>query len=228
MAVEYRIINIGTLSHNLLWQESGAVRTQHATVTLVIDGQRRILVDPSLPGNILAAKLFERTGKGLESVTDVFCTTLRPDARRGLSVESLGHAEWFCGEDELEWYSQRLEATNDSAERLDAEETENIEKEIKLLQRFRPAAEKFTAQVSLYPLAGPTPGCSGLLLTPPTQTVVIAGPAAPTAEHVEKGMIWDKCVDKKMAMESLTDLLELADVIVPGFDNVMFSPRRWM
>ncbi len=24
------------------------------------------------------------------------------------------------------------------------------------------------------------------------------------------------------------DLLELADVIVPGFDNVVFSPRHWL
>ena len=228
MAVEYRIINIGTLSHNLLWGESAGVRTQHATITLVTDGQRRILIDPSLPANILSAKLFERTGKGLDSITDVFCTTLRPDFRRGLSAESLGHAQWFCGETELEWYSQKLEGLNDTAERLDAEEVANIEKEIELLRRFRPAPEKFSEQVSLYPLAGPTPGCMGLLLTPATQTIVIAGPAALTAEHVEKGMIWDECADKDAAMESLTDLLELADVIIPGFDNVMFSPRRWM
>ncbi len=228
MAVEFCIINIGTLSHNLLWQESAAVRTQHATTTLVIDGDRLILVDPSLPGNILAAKFFERTGKALESVTDVFCTTLRPDFRRGLSAELLGHAKWFCSETELEWYSQRLEALNDTASRLDAEEISNIEKEIELLNRFKPAAEKFTEQVGLYPLPGATPGSAGLLLTPPTQTIVIAGPAVLTAEHLQRGMVWDESADKDEAMNSLTDLLELADVIVPGFDNVTLSPRQWM
>ncbi len=228
MTVEYSIINIGTLSHNLLWQESAPARTQHATVTLVSDGPRRILVDPSLPGNILHAKLAERTGAGLENITDVFCTTLRPDSRRGLEGEGLAHAKWFTSETELEWYSQQLEAANETAERLDRQASANIAKEIELLRQFAPAPDKFTEQVSLYPLPGPTPGCAGLLLTPPTQTIIVAGPAAPTAEHVQRGMIWEQCSDKDQAMTSLKDLLELADIIVPGFDNAMLSPGRWM
>ncbi len=56
MAVEYTIISIGTLSRNLLWDESARIRTAHATTTLVSDGKRRILVDPSLPGQILEAR----------------------------------------------------------------------------------------------------------------------------------------------------------------------------
>jgi glyoxylase-like metal-dependent hydrolase (beta-lactamase superfamily II) len=228
MSVEYNIISIGTLSHNLLWQESAPLRTQHATITLVSDGERRILIDPSLPENILQAKLNERTGQGLKSVTDVFCTTLRPDSRRGLEGDMLAHAKWFANATELEWYSQQLEAANETAERLDPQEASNITKEIKLLQRFTPAPDKFTEQICLYPLPGPTPGCAGLLLTPPTSTVVIAGPAVPTAQHVQRGIIWEQCADKDQAMTSLKDLLELADIIIPGFDNAMVSPRQWI
>ena len=226
MPVEYRIISIGTLSHNLLWNESTAARTQHATTTLVTDGERRILVDPSLPGGILEGRLFERTGQTAKSITDVFCTTLRADFRRGL--EAFDHAEWWCSEMELEWYTQHLVALADSAGRLDSEEAENIEKDLALTGRFRPAPDKFSDQVGLYPLAGPTAGCAGVLLTPATSTVIIAGPAAPTAEHIERGMVWEQCSEKDKAMQTLVDLLELADVIVPGFDNVVFSPRHWL
>ncbi|MBN1554442.1 MAG: hypothetical protein JXA11_06835 [Phycisphaerae bacterium] len=226
MAVEYRIISIGTLANHLLWKETAPVRTQHATTTLIEDDSRRILVDPSLPAQVLEARFFERTGQKLDSVTDVFCTTLRPDARRALPA--LPHARWWCGEAELEWYSRELLAMRDSAERLGSADAEGVEEDIALAKRFQPAPEKFTEQISVYPLHGATVGCTGLLLTPATTTIVIAGPATATREHIEKGMVWEHCADKDQAMESFTDLLELADVIVPGFDNLVFSPRRWM
>ena len=70
------------------------MRSQHATTTLLEDGDRRILVDPSLPPAILAAQFFERTGQQLDTVTDVFCTTLHPGSRRGLLA--LEHAKWWC------------------------------------------------------------------------------------------------------------------------------------
>ena len=227
MSVEYSVISIGTLSHNMLWNEPRAVRTTHATTTLVTDGDRRILIDPSLPGKVLETRLFERTGHGIDSITDVFCTTLRPDSRRALN-ETLGEANWWASQRELEWYTRQLEDLRESAERLENLDVENVEKELAVVRKFRPALEKFSSQVSIYPLYGPTPGCCGLLLTPPTATIVIAGPTAATAEHIERGMIWKECTDKEPAMESLRDLLELADVIVPGFDNVYFSSRNWL
>ena len=226
VAVDYRIISIGTLANHLLWGEAAPVRPQHATTTLIEDEGRRILVDPSLPAQVLEARFFERTGKKLDSVTDVFCTTLRPDARRALPA--LRHARWWCGEAELEWYSRELLAMGESAERLGSDDAAGVEEDLALTKRFSPAPEKFTEQVSIYPLFGATVGCTGLLLTPATTTIAIAGPAAPTREHVEKGMVWSHCADKDQAMESLTDLLELADAIVPGFDNIFLSPRRWM
>ncbi len=226
MAVEYRIISIGTLANHLLWGESVAVRTQHATATLVEDGDRRILVDPSLPAAALESRFFERTGKKLDSVTDVFCTTMRPDARRALPA--LEHANWWASETELEWYSRELLAMQESAERLGSDDAVCVEEDLAITRRFKPAPEKFTEQISVYPLFGATVGCSGLLLTPATTTIVITGPAALTKEHVEKGMVWSHCADKDQAMESLTDLLELADVIIPGFDNILLSPSRWL
>lgn len=226
MALEYRIISIGTMSHNRLWNEQADVRTAHATTTLIKTDEKTILVDPSLPAEILKARLFERTGQGPETVTDVFCTTLHPTQRRGLTL--FDQANWYAGETEIQWYAGQLEALNESAERLESDDARSVRGEIDLIGRFESFPDRFGDQVGLYPLHGATPGCSGLLLTPATQTIVIAGPAVPTREHMMRGMVWDGCANADEAMDSLTELLEIADLIVPGFDNVFSSPRRWL
>jgi glyoxylase-like metal-dependent hydrolase (beta-lactamase superfamily II) len=226
MAAEYTIISIGTLSRNLLWGESAHVRTAHATTTLISDGKRRILVDPSLPGQILEARFNERTGGTLADVTDVFCTTLRPVHRRGLDV--LRQANWSCHQAELEAYGRHLAGLLESAERLASEDAEGVRADIEIIRRFRPAPERFGEQIHLYPLAGPSVGSAGLLLTPPANTIVIAGDAAVTAEHFRRGQVWRGCVDTAAAMAALRDLVEIADVIVPGHDNVMLTVRNWL
>ncbi len=227
MSVEFCIVSIGTLSRNRLWGEGAAVRTAHATTTYVEAGERRILVDPSLPGSILAARFNERTGKTLSDVTDVFLTTLRPVHRRG--IEALPDAKWWVTELELESYRTYLEDLLESADRLSPADAKLTRADLKQLERFRPAPDSFTEQVSLYPLGGASVGSAGLLLSPPTATIAIAGDAALTANHVERGQVWKGCANTDAAMVSLQDLLEVADVIVPGHDNVMIAPRqRWL
>lgn len=225
MSVETTIISIGALGKNMLWGESAFVRSQHATTTLICDGDKKIIVDPSLPGEILSAKLFDRTGMSPGDITDVFCTTLRPDARRGL--ELFPEAKWYCSETEKQWYSLKLIGLKDSADRLDKEDADNIEIELKIVDRFAEVPEKFSPQISAYPLAGVTPGCCGLLLTPATTTVVVAGPAIPTKGHLECGMVWEECVDREQAMQAMGDLLELAEAVIPGFDNICFVPGKF-
>ena len=226
MAVEYCVISIGTLSQNPLWGEAAASRTAHATTTLVSEGDRHILVDPSLPASLLAARLNERTGKRLSDVTDVFCTTLRLAHRRG--VEALAEARWWTCEQELECSRDGLTGSLESAGRLGVADEGDVEAELELLGRFHAAPEKFSEQIHLYPLSGPTSGSTGLLLTPATSTIVIAGDAALTSEHVRRGRVWRGCADTTAALESLRDVLELADIIVPGHDNLMLSPGRWL
>jgi glyoxylase-like metal-dependent hydrolase (beta-lactamase superfamily II) len=225
MSVEFTVISIGTLSHNRLWGESAAVRTAHATTTLVTAGQRMILVDPSLPAQTLAARFEERTGRTLEAVTDVFCTTLRPVHRR--SIAAAPKANWWVSQTELEGQFAYLRSLLDSAQRLNPEEARVVEADLKLLERFKPAPESFGPQVSLYPLPGPSVGGAGLLLTPADRTIVIAGDAALTGEHVLRGQVWEGCYDTQAAMGSLQDMLELADVIVPGHDNILITPPRF-
>lgn len=226
MSVDLCVISIGAMSRNRLWGESSAVRSSHATTTAVFDEGRAILVDPSLPAAALGPVFNERTGKALGDVTDVFCTTLRPVHRR--SIAAVPNAKWWAHEAELAAYREHLAGLLDSAERLDGAAVAAVEADLKLLERFQPAPERFSRQVTVYPLAGPSVGSAGLLLTPPTTTILIAGDAAVTAEHVRRGQVWDGCADVEAAMGSMADYLELADVIVPGHDNIMLTARRWM
>ncbi len=226
MSVEYCVVSIGALSRHRLWGEAAAVRTSHATTTAIFDGDRVILVDPSLPAQALAPVFNERTGKRLGDVTDVFCTTLRPVHRR--SIQAVPDARWWVHAEELAWYQHQLEERLDSAGRLDPQYAETLEKETELLEAFRPAPEKLSEHVTVYPLRGASPGSAGLLLTPPTVTVVVAGDAAVTGEHVRRGQVWDGCADVEQATASMRDFLELADVIIPGHDNVLLMPGRWL
>jgi len=225
-SVEYSVISIGTLSKNPLWGESVATRTPHATTTLVRDGGRMILVDPSLPARVLQARFNERTGLLLKDVTDVFCTTLRPVHRR--SIEAMPEAAWWVNAGELEAYRSHLQGLADSSQRLTGEQQADVESDLKLLERFRPAPDKLAGQVHLYPLPGPSPGCAGLLLTPPATTMLIAGDAVLTVEHMLRGQVWQGCFDTEAALRSLQDAVEIADIIIPGHDNLTVSPRRWL
>jgi glyoxylase-like metal-dependent hydrolase (beta-lactamase superfamily II) len=226
MSVDYTVISIGAMSHNKLWGEAAPVRTSHATSTLVSYGKRLILVDPSLPAPALDARFNERTGKRLADVTDIFCTTLRPVHRR--SIESMPHADWWCSETELEGYRNHLEMLHDSASRLSKEDEETIHRDLALVNRFKAAPEKFGPQVQLYPLFGASAGSAGLLVASATTTTIIAGDAAITAGHVLAGQVWQGCFDATAALETLEDLLQVADIIVCGHDNMMVVPQRML
>lgn len=225
MSVEFTVVSIGALSSNPFWKEVPGVRTPHATTTLVRDGERLILVDPSLPAAALASRLVERTGLSPQAITDVFCTTLRPVHRR--SIELFRHARWLCCEQELAAYQEHLETLAQSAGRADGEAGKAVLADLALVQRFQPAPDKLTPAVHLYPLPGPSVGLAGLLLAGAVRTAIVAGDAALTREHVLAGRVWSGCADTTSAMSSLVDLIEIADVIVCGHDNYMLSPTRW-
>ncbi len=226
MGVAFTVVSIGTMSSNPFWSEPPGLRTPHATTTLVRDADRVILVDPSLPAGVLVSRLAERTGLSAEAVTDVFCTTLRPTHRR--SIEAFDKARWTCGDGELQAYRQHLETLSESARRSGGALEQAIESDLALLRAFRPAPEKLTRSVHLYPLAGASVGSAGLLLAMPGRTVIVAGDAAITGDHVLAGRVWSGSSDAASALESLREIIEIADVIVCGHDNYMLSPARWM
>ncbi len=220
--MDYRIISIGTLSRHDLWQESGPVRTPHATTTLVRVGDRVILVDPALPPQVVAARLNERSGLMPEAVTDVFLTNFRPAHRWG--IRGFDHAKWWIAELEREAIGAAL--VEQFKVEADEDARRMIEQDIALLKRCEPAPDRLAEQVDLFPLPGYTPGTCGLLLGFPAATVLIAGDAVATTEHLEQAKVLRGAWNVKQALESLAEAIEIADIIVPGHDNVIVNPTR--
>jgi hypothetical protein len=97
--------------------------------------------------------------------------------------------------------------------------------ELKLLESIQPAEDKLAEQVDLFPLFGYTPGTTGLLIAAPTTTTLVAGDAVPTLDHFLAGQIMPDAYDINGAGESMREVYEIADLIVPGHDNLFANPR---
>ena len=216
------VISIGTLSRNLLWKESEPVRTPHATTTLIRAQKKTILVDPGLPGQILAARLFERTGLRPEAIDTIFLTNVRPAHRGG--VAAFPNAKVLIHEVEKE---RALIEIAMHLEEADDDDRERIETEIKAIQALRAAPDALAPQVDLFPLFGYTAGTCGVLVSGATQTILLAGDAVATADHLLAGQVLPGCFNLGQAKESLTEVYEIADVIVPGHDNILINPRTY-
>lgn len=222
-ALDYRVISIGTLSVNDLWDKPGPPRTAHATTTLIRSGKKRILVDPSLPAQVLVPRLAERSGLAPQDITDVFLTCFRPAHRYGLGA--FPDANWYIGEQEREVVGRELLARFEHEEG-DEEVRALLKHEIAILQKCKAAPDSLADHVDLFPSFGYTPGTCGLLLSQSRMTTIIAGDAAPTIEHIEHGRVLKGCFDVEQAQESLKEILEVADEIIPGHDNIVLNPVR--
>ena len=222
MSARVDIISIGTLSRNRLWNETQALRTPHATTSLIRVGKRNILVDPALPPPILGARLQERVGITPDQIDTIFLTNSRPAHRGGLSV--FLKAKIFIQELEQEFIRHDLERLIEQAPQEDLDRA-HLESELKLIETFQPAPDALAPGVDLFPLFGYTPGTSGLLVTSPTTTLLIAGDAVPTLDHFLAGQVLPDSRDIAAAQESMREVYEIADLIVPGHDNIFLNPR---
>ena len=221
-STRFDVISIGTLSRNMLWNEAQAVRTPHATTTLVRSGKRNILVDPGQPAQIIGARLFERTGLRPEQIDTVFLTNFRPAHRGGVALFT--RAKVYVHELEKQAFHDRFHPM--LAEMPEGDETrEQLERELDLLESCLSAPDQLAPGVDLFPLFGYTAGTCGLLLALPTSTVLIAGDAVATQEHFLAGQVLPEPYDLTGAKEALQEVYDIADLIVPGHDNVFVSPR---
>jgi glyoxylase-like metal-dependent hydrolase (beta-lactamase superfamily II) len=223
MSVRLDIVSIGTLSRNRLWNEADVVRSPHATTTLVRAGKRHILVDPGLPPPALAARLNERTGLRPQQIDTVFLTNFRPSHRAGLALFQ-PHAKIYIHEREQQAVSAHLRALIDEAPQADIDRA-TLAAELKLIDTLAVAQDKLAEQVDLFPLFGYTPGTCGLLVAAPTTTFLIAGDAVPTQDHFLAGQVLPDAYSINDAQESMREVYEIADLIVPGHDNVFVNPR---
>ncbi|MBN1343694.1 MAG: hypothetical protein JXQ73_13480 [Phycisphaerae bacterium] len=219
MALTFDVVSIGCLSHNRFWNEAQPVRTAHATTTLIRDGTRTILVDPSLPAEILGHRLGERTGLKPEQIDTVFLTSFQPVHRRGLGL--FAEADWLMFEAEIEAFRDHLTGALQADPNAEADQTMLIQDELALLERIQAAPDKLTPQVHLFPSPGVTLGSCSLLLVPSTVTIAVAGDAIVSRDYLEHGQAYERCSDAEQAAESLAELLDVADQVVCGHDNLV-------
>lgn len=221
-SVRFDIISIGTLARNRLWNENEVVRTAHATTTLIRSQKRQILVDPGLPATVIGARLAERTGLRPEQIDTVFLTSFKPYTVAGL--EAFPKARILIHEVEQEFARGQLTRLIDQAPEEDIDRA-YMERELELLERCEPAPDELTEDVDLFPLSGHSPGLCGLLLKSPLMTALVTGAAVPTLDHFLAGQVLPDSRDIPQAQESLKEAYEIADLIVPGFDNLFLNPR---
>ena len=221
-SIRLDVISIGTLSRNRLWNEGQPVRTPHATTTLIRAGKRTILVDPGLPPPALNARLFERTGLKPDAVDTVFLTNFRPAHRAGLSL--FPHAKKLIHENEQQATAQQLQQLIDGAPDADLDR-KILREELALLESLQSPDDKIAPGVDLFPLFGYTPGTTGLLVASATYTALIAGDAVPTQDHFLAGQVLPDAQNIQAAQESMQEVYEIADLIVPGHDNLFLNPR---
>jgi len=225
MDARYKVISIGAMAAHPLWNEREEVRSPHATTTLIEAGESRVLVDPSLPAQILSVRLRERANLGPQDITHVFLTSFQPLRRRGLA--SFERAKWLISERERESIGVSLiERLREAMEGDDQELVKVLEPEVALLQRCEAAPDSIAEGVDLFPLYGVTPGTCGLLLPTSKATVVICSDAIPTVEHLEQGKVLPNCADVEQAQESFREAIDIADLLILGRDNLVLNPLR--
>jgi len=221
MSCTLDIISIGTLSRNAFWNEKGTMRPAHATTTVIREGTHTILVDPSVPPELLTHRLDERTGLKPEQIEVVFLTTFRPVHRRSLGL--FPQATWMLGEEErnavlgvIAEAREKLGGTEGAGPEALAE----LDQELKTVQQTTAPPERLTPTVHYFPTPGPSVGAAGLLIAG-RKTVVVAGDAVLTRDHFEHGQVYERSIDPDRARESFSDILEVAEIIVPGHDNLI-------
>lgn len=223
--VEHTIISLGTLETNELWDERGPVRTGHATTVLLRQGDTKIIVNPGLPGQILEARLGERAGITPSDITHVFLTSFHPECRRG--IELFDSATWLISEAEREGVGVPL--ATQAAHAKEAGEDELMQalvEDIKVLSRCVAAGDQIAPGIDLFPLPGVSPGTAGLLIPAPRYTLLITGDAVPTAAHLSAGRVLQRAADVAQAQESLKEVIEIADLVIPGRDGLTVNPVR--
>lgn len=236
--MDIRVISIGALGANHLWNEREPKRTGHATTTLVRSGRAVILVDPGLPAPALKARLGERANLDPKDVTHVFLTSFAPECRR--AIELFDRAEWLLSEAERETVGvplaqslhrlaqtrEDLEAAGEAFDEDQAAMLEILRRDVAVLSRCRPAPDSLAAGVDLFPLPGVTAGMCGLLLGEASRTTLVCGAAIPTQDHLEQGKVLPTCWDRAKAQESFQEAVEIADLLVLGRDNAVMNMTR--
>jgi glyoxylase-like metal-dependent hydrolase (beta-lactamase superfamily II) len=176
--------------------ESGEILDARSSVTLIISGKRKIVVDTGLEGE---AEQIERALSGLsllpEEIDSIVNTHSHPD---------------HCGNNHL--FSR--------AERLAPQDGQLICPGVWTLATPGHSLDSISVVI------GPVPQAQKKAdMAPGIPIIVIAGDALPTFGNFQKRVPPALHVDRNLAVSSMNKIIALADTIVPGHDYP-FSVRK--
>jgi len=197
------VIAIGNLAKNKYWNEKAPVRKEYATAALVRSGPMVLVADPGWPAEVLRSALYYRAGLAPEAVTHVFLTHF--DGAHSGGIGLFEKATWWMYEEEIRYADAEWPADAPGRDVLD---------------RLQPVPDKLATGVDLYPTFGHTPGHASLLVYAATWSLLLAGDAVLTRDHFEHGDLGEGPWDLQKAKASFQDIAEIADIIVPGHDNL--------
>lgn len=199
---QWDVITIGNLARNRYWGETGTkpFRSTLCTCTLIQGEGFRLLVDPSLAkAEQMAAEVDRRTGLKVADINSVFVTHHHDDHLFGLV--HFPAARWFAA----------------------PEVADAINRTKRLPKPVEPAEGPVFAAISLVPTPGHTPSHHSLRFTCDGKAVVIAGDAVMTRNHWRERQGHHNSSDLALAAQSIEQLSELADIVVPGHDNYFLN-----
>ena len=209
--IRWHILSIGHLSRNKFWGESDeqAYRAPLCTSTLLQHEGRTIVVDPSYKAAEMVRVLDQRTGLKPEAVDTVFLTHFHGDHRVGLTA--FPNARWrMAAPDIASWTAQVAPGSPEQ----------------QLLLRFEAVTNELTPGITLLPTPGHSTTHTSLVFTSDGLRVVVAGDAVMTRDFFAARDVYFNTVDRVAAVQSISAIAELADLVVPGHDNYFLNRRR--
>jgi glyoxylase-like metal-dependent hydrolase (beta-lactamase superfamily II) len=202
-AVQFTIVNIGTLSMNKFWGETERMRPVSATCTLLQSGGTRLLVDPSPEPAALEPMLYARTGLRPSAIGAVFLTHWHGDHRYGLASFE-GASWWMAAEGLAAWQRQQPD-------------------EAALWERFLPAEGVLPPGIALYPSPGHAAGHYSLRVETQWGSLIVAGDAVMTPEFFAAEEGYHNSVDFEQAAETIRAIKQAARLVIPGHGNLILN-----
>jgi len=196
------IITIGNLSRNRYWGESDekALHSVICTCSVISGKDFQLVIDPSLADEAaMTTELQRRTGLTPDKIDAVFITHQHGDHIAG--IKHFPKARWLAASDVAS-------ALNKSA---------------KFDKQIEPAGNDLFGAIDVIPTPGHTPDHHSLRFDYRGFSIVIAGDSIATKDFWDERRAYYNVMDEAESRRSMEKIDKIADIIVPGHDNVFFN-----